>query len=428
MMLDECVSYFKKKPGFDRVFKLMKKQWESYGKVAGFIVLKKPTADEKEVLGRFLHQDYTYPPGLDMIRFKMSAFEEALELTRFRDLDLKAILDGYFQTDIVYNKHEKAAARSKLKELFSKIAQDLDNPQVATWFMDLVESKRSGYQQLVALAKENDKQLQKVVQAIDGAASSLERESFPLAVLAARVSGNPHYFDRNTKAGRLLLQFLACAYDVEVPVHAKGILELYAQAGITPDDISSSVVIKNIDLYSEGHRHPGVAGFNELGEPCVVTLGNLASISRASSRPHVFVFENQMVFSYLAGEQLEDCSLVCTSGQLKVAALKLFEMLDGDVEIYYSGDFDPEGLQICDKLCSRFNNVIPWGFDENLYRQAISRETVSSMRLAKLDTLANPQLMQLGEVIRENGKAGYQENILDFYREDMLRITAKKHR
>ncbi|MDD3028502.1 MAG: DUF2399 domain-containing protein, partial [Erysipelotrichaceae bacterium] len=116
-----------------------------------------------------------------------------------------------------------------------------------------------------------------------------------------------------------------------------------------------------------------------------------------------------------------NCSLVCTSGQLKVAALKLFEMLDRKVRIFYSGDFDPEGLQIADKLLGRFPNVTPWGFSEKLYFKALSSEPISDVRLSKLDSLADSRLKQLGKSIKDHKLAGYQENILDFYREDIVK-------
>ncbi len=424
-MIEECAAYFKAKPEFDRVFILMKKQWEKYGRIAGYIILNKPTAGEKDVLSKFLHQDFGYPANLTKIRFKMADFQEALEITRFKKLDLKEILDAYFQVEISTTGHKRMAAQKKQADFFGELAQLISQPQVANWFDWLRHSKSSGYVLIKSLAKEDEQAARQAIKAVDDAVACLDESAFALAVLSARVTGNPHYFDRNTKPGRLLISCLAHIHKLATPGHAQGILELYALAKITPDDISSSVVIKNIDLFQGDKIHPGVAGFNELNEPCVVTLGNLANVSFASSKPCVFVFENQMVFSHLASERFYNCSLVCTSGQLKVAALKLFEMLDKDVKIFYSGDFDPEGLQIADKLLGRFSNVEPWGFDEELYFQALSNENISEIRLSKLDSLNDSRLKEVAKAIRENKLAGYQENILDFYRKDILRIIAE---
>lgn len=420
-MIEECVAYFKAKPEFDRVFKLMKKQWEKYGRAAGYIILKDPTAKEKEVLGKFLHQDYGYPADLAKIRFKMVSFQEALEITRFKNLDIKDILDAYFRMEISTTGHKRMVAQKKQADLFEALSKRVSHPLVADWFDWLRQSRTSGYMLFKSWVKDDEDSACQAIQAIDSAVGCLDRSAFPLAVLGAQVTGNPHYFDRNTKPGRLLISCLGHIHGVTTPSHAQGILELYVLAKITPDDISSSVVIKNIDLFQGDKIHQGVAGFNELNEPCVVTLGNLANVSHASSKPCVFVFENQMVFSYLASERLDNCSLVCTSGQLKVAALKLFEMLDRKVRIFYSGDFDPEGLQIADKLLGRFPNVTPWGFSEELYFKALSSEPISDVRLSKLDSLADSRLKELGKSIKDHKLAGYQENILDFYREDIVK-------
>ena len=427
MMIDECVAYFKARPEFDRVFKLLKKQWRSYGAIAGYIILTKPTTQEKAGLGKFLHQDYSYPRDLGKIKFKMSAFEQALAITKFKDLDLKDIIEAYFQVELISNKEKKNIAASRKEDLFFRLSQSLTCEPVRDWFATLWHNKNSGYALINTIANQSETAAFATLEAIDKAARCLDGTAYPLAVLGATVTGNPHYFDRDTKQGRLLINYLAFAYNTPTPSHAQGILELYALARITPDDITSSVVVKNIDLIRDGMVHPGMAGFNEIGEPCVLTLGNLAHVSRVVSPPFMFIFENQMVFSHLASENFENCSLVCTSGQLKVAALKLLEMVDPKVKIYYSGDFDPEGLGICDKLCGRFENVIPWGFENNLYLRAMSQEKISEVRLAKLDSLNDVRLQELARSIKEHQKAGYQENILDFYVADITRITTNQN-
>lgn len=426
MMLEECVAYFKARPEFERVFIQMKKQWLSYGKTAGYIVIKKPSGGEKQVLGRFLHRDFSHPRDLAQIKFKMAAFEQALAITKYASLELKEIIAAYFGIELVATKEQTTKQQNARNVFFQELLLKIENKDVQVWLAQAWENKNNGYLLLGALFKEDPRLVQTTIQAIDQTVAYLADNPSPLAVLAAGVTGNPHYFDRNVQPGRLLLYFLAWRHGVPVPRRAQAVLELYAAANISPDDISSSVVVKNIDLYRAGKKHLGIAGFNELNEPCVVTLGNLAGVEKARSKPYLFVFENQMVFSYLANEKMANCSLMCTSGQLKVAALKLLELIEPDVEIYYSGDFDPEGLQICDKILGRFKNAVPWGFSEKMYLQAISNQTISPIRLAKLDSLKDRRLMDLAQAIKTKQKAGYQENILDFYLEEMVRITTKK--
>jgi hypothetical protein len=84
--------------------------------------------------------------------------------------------------------------------------------------------------------------------------------------------------------------------------------------------------------------------------------------------------------------------------------------------MYYSGDIDPEGIGICDKLYQKYpNNIIPWYMDVNSYLRCISNEDVSSSRLSSLDKVENGTLKETSKVLKEKKKAGYQENIIDLY-------------
>ena len=82
-------------------------------------------------------------------------------------------------------------------------------------------------------------------------------------------------------------------------------------------------------------------------------------------------------------------------------------------KLFYSGDFDPEGLQIADKLKHRYGDRLDlWRYGISDYEKAVSHETISQARLKKMDRLKNPELVRLSRVILQSGRAGYQELIL----------------
>lgn len=62
-------------------------------------------------------------------------------------------------------------------------------------------------------------------------AMETKEEGIPLAVLAARVTGNPHYFDKGQNAAVLLLHVLCHAGGREVPRDIAGIHEVYGDGG-----------------------------------------------------------------------------------------------------------------------------------------------------------------------------------------------------
>ena len=74
--------------------------------------------------------------------------------------------------------------------------------------------------------------------------------------------------------------------------------------GIVPDNISSQVHVCGLRLKKGESWHPAYEAFYENGEPCVVTMENLKSITEAKAIDNqVYVVENEMVFSYLTSSE-----------------------------------------------------------------------------------------------------------------------------
>ncbi len=70
-------------------------------------------------------------------------------------------------------------------------------------------------------------------------------------------------------------------------------------------------------------------------------MENLQELTAVQSTgDKVYIVENEMVFSYLLKHlEQKNVTLLCTSGQLRSAAVKLIPfLLDSGAEIYYSGD------------------------------------------------------------------------------------------
>ena len=127
-----------------------------------------------------------------------------------------------------------------------------------------------------------------------------------------------------------------------------------------------------------------------------------------------------MVFSFLteqirAEEECRDAAVLCTSGQLRTAALKLLELLaDGGYQICYSGDMDPEGIDIADRLWKRFGDRVEiWRMSPEDYEQGISGEVLKDTRMSRMDRVEQPILRETVRCVRRERRAAYQENILE---------------
>src|SRR5690606_7264571 len=76
--------------------------------------------------------------------------------------------------------------------------------------------------------------------------------------------------------------------------------------------------------------------------------------------------------------------IICTHGQLRMASWRLLDLLGDNAEIYYSGDLDPEGIRIAEKITERYaGRVHLWHMNLKNYHMGKS-DILSEERLAKL--------------------------------------------
>ena len=119
--------------------------------------------------------------------------------------------------------------------------------------------------------------------------------------------------------------------------------------------------------------------------------------------------------------------MLCTSGQLRVAAFQLLDaFVKDDVVIYYSGDLDAEGMDIADRLWQRYGDKVRmWRMDVEDYNESISQELLSERQLAQIEHLKNPTLNNTAEFVRKKKRAGYQENLLEQLLRDIMNNQLK---
>lgn len=416
-----AIKFFKSDKGYKRVFEELRKKWISYGRTAGNIEIKNPSAEEINAVKRFLGKNIDE----EKIKFKMKEFEKALKESSFGEIELKELLEEYFQEKIITNKEKESMAISEKERFFQKIIERLknekENTEEAAFLLNkIIEEKNSIWKD-----EKGEEVLFYSIQAINFLKNF--KDKIKLAVLGAKISLNPHYFDRGTAGGKLLIQFLVWLYNFQFPTTSEEYLEVYYKAGIETDSISSFTTAYGISLYTEKGIHQGYEELIKEQEIYLLTLSNLKKIVRAQGKnKKIFIIENQMVFSYLCEYfQGKNISMICTSGQLKTASLILVDLLcKEECEIFYSGDIDPEGIEIADKLISRSGNkIIPWCYTVEDYEKSISNRIVSEESLKKLDKIKNPYFKTLIERVTKEKRAGYQESLIEKMIEDIKLIS-----
>lgn len=417
----ECANYLKKNAAYSRCMQEFRKKWESYGRVAGSIMLKKTSEEERRAIGGIVGR--AFPDETVKITFR--EFEQGLQKTRFAPIDIKTVLEDYFGGSLYTNQEQKAQVQAAREEFLDMLFRYFEGcgkeaSVVRLWLQELKDHKKYGYQILMKEFTQNAKAAGTLAQNVGKAVILLEKregEEELLAIFAAEVSGNPHYFDKGTTASQLLTHAVCFWKQSDVPCNACEWRECMQAVGLVPDNIASMVHALGVQIETMEGLHPAYEIFCKRKEPYVLTAENLKGITGAKAiRQRVYVVENEMVFLHLAENTKEqEVTLVCTSGQMRVAAFLLItHLIEGGATIYYSGDLDPEGMDIADRLWQRYGDVIHlWRMSTEDYHKSISGEKLSDRQLAKLEHLKNPMLCCTAEAVRRKGKAGYQENLLE---------------
>ena len=106
-----CAEYLRSKPELERCIRQLKKKWLSFGKVTGNIILKNASEQERQAVGGILGKRF-YEKD---IRFSCSDFEHALQKSCYGPVEIKGVLEEYFQETLVTNQ-EKTVRKEEKKE------------------------------------------------------------------------------------------------------------------------------------------------------------------------------------------------------------------------------------------------------------------------------------------------------------------------
>ena len=203
-----------------------------------------------------------------------------------------------------------------------------------------------------------------------------------LPVFAEQVAGDPHAFDATRRTGRWLVAALRARFLGDVELRGlRGAEERAAvldAAGLSTDGISSRVVV-----FGLAGAHPLLRAAHEAGEPVMLTQLNLERLDQVAVPSGVaHVVENPAVFTSIVRRLMAQPgggpapTLVCTSGQFGVTAAGILDRIAATgAAIRYSGDFDPDGIRIADRVWRRYpSQMVPWRLDRATYQAARARE------------------------------------------------------
>lgn len=417
--LSEATQYFKSNKGFARMLEKMKNKYTSFDReTPGNIIIDNPTKEEKDAISGFMKKDYARNKT---ITISLKKFQERLEQTRFEGITIKELLENYYGQEIITQKQEK---QQKVDQFNEYLTHTIDENKTTTAGKILEKIKQEKNETYIMLKTKYDKETIELKNSLKQACNCInnlppENEKLRLPIFATKILNNPHALDRKNLTGKLFITLLTEKEEInnnqKIKIkNSEDLSELYYKNNLLIDDVSNMVLCKNIIGCQGKKEHSGWKGFFDNNEAIQITLDNLSQIDNIQVKyNYAIVVENPAVFMQIAQKiQNKKIPLVCTYGQVKLSGIVLLKMLSKVCDkIYYSGDTDPEGIQIADKIKTKFKDKIQLiGFDTETYYKTISNVTISEERLKKLEHIENAELQDIVKTLQKGKRAAYEEN------------------
>lgn len=421
-LVEEAVAYLKEKKEYDRILKALRVKYKKTGKLTGKITVEELSQEEALLLGPLDYNLYENRGG----SFSIKKFMEYFCQGRFQGVDFLEVLKLYFGGEIK-TKQERIDEENLLKDsFFQELLGKINREEVRLWLSAALEYKKYGYNSILRNYKENSKELEEIILNLDKGLDYVTppcKDFIPLAKFSSIITRDSHYFDVDNTPGKLLLAALSFLYSMKA-VRVEEINELLMKVGIIRDEVSNYTITYGLLAFDDKEEISGYKWFRRAKEPLILNVYNLNSIKELKAiKNKVFVFENPTVFCELMKKTSDiPVTLICTSGQLNLSSLLILDSLaESKAQIYYSGDFDPEGLQIADNLKYRYHDRLDFfGMNEENYLK-IKGSISFHERLGKLNTVTSKELSTLVGVMQQHGTAGYQELLIDYYYEEIKR-------
>lgn len=426
MIETEFVQYLKAETGFKRFVSAWIHQYQRLGHLGGRICLDHLSEQEQEVIGSLLGMDLRMESTL---RLSYQKLQKCLQKTRFEGVDMYRVLAAYYGGNICTKQDQKQVEETTFEQELMYIQQRFGQGKVWTWIQHELTYKGYLYQRIRQGVKEQKMDsIYQVFQMYD-ALPCWKHEHISLPIFANKMLQDPHGLDQGSM---IQLLYQGICYLLQVEDHGSLIErnERLYQVGLLRDELSNYVMVAHLDASYQGQVHHSWHTFYMTWEPWVVTLHNISHIDCISSLSRVYIVENPSVFMELCqigkANSLQDVGFICTNGQPNACAYVLLDLLkQANIPMYYSGDFDPEGLCIAQKLKDRYKDILHlWRYGIEDYTKVRSHKIASQRRLTMMDGLQDTLLCNIANEIRlHQGACGYQEALLQAYFMDLINYS-----
>lgn len=416
---------------YKKIFLEVYSKYKKYGKITGSFTLKAATTEERRILSNFDSKALTEGKAKIKSATVRDLFNRKLKEYSFEELLVKVV-----GKELKTNKEIKDGEKNQEEKFYDDILEACDNGIGKLWFVEILDNKKYGYN-IIARKYKSEKEINKleelkrkiilIVNSLNKL-PYLNNEYENIAVFSAVNTKDSHFFDSDKFTGRLFIKAISFILNKDDPKDINEINELYYEVGILKDEISNHTTIYGLNAFEKDNSEvKAVNSFNVWKEPLQISISNLLKIDYLEAINNtVFIFENPAVFHKILKVKSDDSSLICTSGQLNLSSYILLNKIRNLKNIYYAGDFDPEGLMIAYKIKKRYKDKVKFlNYNRESYINIMSNNIIEEKSMSQLNKI---NCIELDEVIRElriNKRAAYQELLIDEYLDLIKKLNSE---
>lgn len=417
--IEKCANLFKKDKRNDVIFEKFKKKILTTDKIEGSILIKNPSKEIRRLIEGFFY--FKNFKG-ETLSFSIEDFRKRLEELGYIDIDLKELTNQYFGEVLLSKEEQKKLLNEEIELFFSKLVSKLKESNLQEEYITkYIEIVKNNYFDKGKL-KEQEEELQKLYYCGMAIYDRTTADTpIKIAFLGEKITKDPHYFDKGIK-GSLLVKLLKLFNNIEVDedlTETEKAQEIFYKSKIEVNTISNYLTAYGIKLFTKAGEIKAYSEFIKDNLLYNIPLEHLKDVVKVQAKSkNIFIVENEMVFvrlyEYFRGKK--DVALICTSGQLRLASLVLIDLLlKEDYQIYYSGDIDPEGIGILNRVIQKSGNkVIPWRVNLETYLKYEKNENpISETSLKKLTSIKDTRFKDLILAMEDIKKACYQESFIN---------------
>lgn len=381
--------YFKDE-NFKSLLIALKNKYVSYGKCSGTIEITPKSNQEAIKLSGFLSKNIKQGKKY---KIKIEDIQKSLDESKFEGASVEDLI-FYFFPDIKTKKQKTLEQLELVNEIFLEYQKQYEKSNIKSLFT----TKNTKLEYLIT----HNNELLKVILHSLNSLPCFKNNVQILSVFAMQTAKDPHFYDLDKKESNILLQLIALLLEKEEAKTRKEKIELLEEVKITIDEVSNFVITYNLegDILLDAYQ--------KKKTPLTLNLSNIEKLDDVKSKNNkVLIVENPSFISKVVNQDIP-YSVIVTSGNSNLVTYQLLEKLKTS-NLYFSGDFDPEGLLIAQNFKKKFPKLELIGYNEETYNRGLSKKKLSTSRLKKLEHIKEKELLEIKELLLLTSYASYQE-------------------